>query len=277
MNFGKQLQKRSAPQHRPVAYGSAGGRVGILRCACLMIFISSSALWAIATGVELTGTAAGPEAPLCLWYRQPAKLWEEALPLGNGHIGAMVFGGVPTERIQFNEHTVWTGKPHSYANADAVKALPEMRRLLFEARTLELQGLEKQKQESPALQAEARQLIAAARAKQKKAEDLGMKEFMSEPLGQKAYQPCGDLWIDFNGQNQVADYRRWLDLDSAVATTEYKSGAVTFRREVFVSNPDRALCVRLTASQPGKLDCVVRLSRHRHCKVSALVRIYEDD
>ena len=250
----------ASPSHRSVAYTRAGSRVGILHRACLLLGLSLSALWAAVPGVELTGTAAGPGAPLCLWYRQPAKLWEEALPLGNGQIGAMVFGGVPTERIQFNEHTVWTGKPHSYANQDAVKALPEMRRLLFAARTLELQGLEKRKQESPALRAEAKELIAAARAKQKAAEDLGMKEFMSEPLGQKAYQPCGDLWIDFTEQNQVTDYRRWLDLDSAVATTEYKSGAVTFRREVFVSNPDRALVVRLTASQAGKLDCVVRLS-----------------
>lgn len=227
----------------------------------------------VALGVICSASAGGNEPspihPLTLWYQQAARQWEEALPLGNGHIGAMVFGSVPTERIQFNEHTVWTGKPHSYANAGAVKALPEMRRLLFEARTLELQGLEKQKQESPALQAEAKQLIAAARAKQKKAEDLGMKEFMSEPLGQKAYQPCGDLWIDFNGHSEVTGFRRWLDLDSAVATTEYTAGAVSYRREVFVSNPDRALCVRLTASEPGKLDCVVRLSSpHKESSVS---------
>ena len=217
---------------------------------------------------ELTGKSAAPEAPLSLWYRQPAKQWEAALPLGNGYIGAMVYGGVPTERIQFNEHTVWTGKPHDYAQPGAVKALPEIRRLLFESRTLFLQGLEKHKQASSAL--EGKELIAAARTRQKEAEDLAMKKFMSEPLGQKAYQPCGDLWIDFNGQNEATDYRRWLDLDSAVATTEYKSGAVTFRREVFVSNPDRALCVRLSASESGKLDCVVRLSSpHTNSSVTA--------
>ena len=176
-----------------------------------------------AQDVEFTGNAAAPEAPLCLWYRQPAAKWEEALPLGNGHLGAMVFGGVPTEHIQFTEHTVWTGQPHSYAHPGAAKALPEMRRLLFEGRTLELQGLEKQKeaarleaasqkQEARAKQNEAQELLKAARAKQKEAEDLGLREFMSEPLRQKAYQPCGDLWIDFEGQDQVADFRRWLDL-----------------------------------------------------------------
>jgi hypothetical protein len=99
-----------------------------------------------AQNVEFTGDTAAPEAPLSLWYRRPAAQWEEALPLGNGHIGAMVFGGVPTERIQFTEHTVWTGQPHSYAHPGAAKALPEMRRLLFEGRTLELQGLDKQKE-----------------------------------------------------------------------------------------------------------------------------------
>ena len=99
-----------------------------------------------AQNVEFPGNAAAPEAPLCLWYRQPSAKWEEALPLGNGHIGAMVFGSVPTERIQFTEHTVWTGQPHDYARPGAAKALPEMRRLLFAGRTLELRGLEKQKE-----------------------------------------------------------------------------------------------------------------------------------
>jgi alpha-L-fucosidase 2 len=233
-----------------------------------------------AQNVEFTGDTAAPEAPLCLWYRRPAAQWEEAFPLGNGHIGAMVFGGVPTERIQFTEHTVWTGQPHSYAHPGAAKALPEMRRLLLEGRTMELQGLDKQKEaaqleaanqkpDARAKQNEAKELLKAARAKQKEAEDLGLRDFMSEPLRQKAYQPCGDLWIDFEGQSQVAGFRRWLDLDTAVAVTEYRCGGVTFRREAFTSYPDRALCVRLTSDPPGKLDCVVRLSSpHKKAKVT---------
>ncbi|MFA6560594.1 MAG: glycoside hydrolase family 95 protein [Verrucomicrobiia bacterium] len=207
----------------------------------------------VALGIMVVTAVAqvAPDAPLCLWYRQPAAKWEEALPVGNGHIGAMIYGGVPVEHIQFNEHTIWTGQPHSYAHKDAVKALPEMRRLLFEGRALELQGQ-----------------IKAARAKQKEAEDLAMREFMSEPLRQKAYQPCGDLWIEFDGHNKVTDYRRWLDLDKALAVTEYKCGDVTFRRVVFASHPDRALCVGLEASKPGKLNCVVRLnSLHEKAQV----------
>ena len=80
---------------------------------------------ATALGVHAADVVVAPEAALCLWYRQPAQQWEEALPLGNGSMGAMVYGGVPSEHIQFNEHTVWTGQPHSYAHDGAVKALPE--------------------------------------------------------------------------------------------------------------------------------------------------------
>jgi alpha-L-fucosidase 2 len=193
-----------------------------------------------------------PDAPLCLWYRQPAAKWEEALPVGNGHLGAMVFGGASVEHIQFNEHTIWTGQPRSYAHKGAVKALPEMRLLLFEGRALELQGD-----------------VKAARAKQKEAEDLAMREFMSEPLRQKAYQPCGDLWIEFDGHDKVTDYRRWLDLDKALAVTEYKCGGVMFRRTVFASHPDRALCVGLEADKGGKLNCLVRLnSLHEKAQVT---------
>ena len=194
---------------------------------------------------------------LTLWYRQPAKGWEEALPVGNGHMGAMIYGGVPTEHIQFNEHTVWTGQPHSYAHAGAVQALPELRRLLQEMRKLECEAfqLDSKGESKP-----AKEKLKEALARQKEAEDLGTKQFLSEPLHQKKYQPCGDLWIEFDGHNQAADYRRWLDLDTAMAVTEYKSGDASYRREVLASFPDRTVCVRLTADKPGKLNCVVRLN-----------------
>jgi len=224
-----------------------------------------------AGSVAYAGEAATPAAPLCLWYRRPAAKWEEALPVGNGHLGAMVFGGLPVERIQFNEHTVWTGRPHSYAREGAVKALPAMRQFLFQGREAELEALRKQteaaslaaagqSQEARARQQEARELLRSARARQKQAEDLGAAEFMSQPLRQKAYQPCGDLWIEFEGVEQVAGYRRWLDLDAGVAVTEYQAGGVAYRREVFASHPDRLLHVRLSSDPPGRIDCRVRLS-----------------
>src|SRR6516225_8764496 len=104
--------------------------------------------------------------PLTLWYRQPAKLWVEALPIGNGHLGAMIFGGAAHERIQFNEQTVWTGQPHDYAHKGAYNSLARIRDLLWAG-------------------------------KQKEAEALAMQEFMSDPIRQRAYQAFGDLRIDF--------------------------------------------------------------------------------
>jgi alpha-L-fucosidase 2 len=219
-----------------------------------------------AAELRMTGKADAPQSALSLWYRQPASTWEEALPVGNGFLGAMVFGGVPTEHIQFNEHTVWTGQPHSYAHDGAVKALPEMRRLLQEMRQLELEAY---KIDPKGKLKDAQDKLAAARAKQKETEDIGMKEFMSVPLGQKAYQPCGDLWIDFEGHGSTDSYRRWLDLDTARVATEYKAGGITYRREIFASYPDRAICVRITAGQPGKLNCAVRMSSaHKDAQVT---------
>ena len=223
---------------------------------------------AVASGpsAEISGAAAAPEAPLCLWYRQPAKQWDEALPVGNGIMGAMVYGGAPTEHIQFNEHTVWTGQPHSYAHTNAVATLPKIRALLQEMRAAHRAASKL----DPKWEAKAAQeKVKEARAKQKEADDLAMREFMSEPLKQKAYQPCGDLFLDFAGHDKVSDYRRWLDLDTGVVATEYKAGGVAFRREVLASHPDRAVVVRVTADQPGKLDCVIRLgSAHKDVKYS---------
>jgi len=218
-----------------------------------------------------SGGAAAPPGPLNLWYRQPAAKWEEALPIGNGHVGAMVYGGLPGEHVQFNEHTVWTGHPRSYAHEGAVRALPEMRRLLLEARPWELAGLEKQREaarlhrtatgeEAAGLLREAGNLLKRANANQRAAEKIGMADFMSVPLRQEAYQPCGDLWIDFASPDQATNYRRWLDLDAGVAAVEYQAGGTTYRREFFVSFPDRVLCARITADHPGKIDCVVQLS-----------------
>jgi alpha-L-fucosidase 2 len=188
---------------------------------------------------EITANPTPPQAKWMLWYQQPAKNWNEALPLGNGHLGAMVFGTLPNERVQFNEYTVWTGHPRSYAHPGAVEKLPEIRQLLFDK-------------------------------KQKQAEDLAGKEFMSIPLKQMAYQPCGDLWFDFQGLDKVSNYRRWLDLDTATQTTEYEAHGVKFRREVFISHPDRALFLRISADQPGKITGKVRLtSPHKNSTTTA--------
>ncbi|HEY8995677.1 MAG TPA: glycoside hydrolase family 95 protein [Lacunisphaera sp.] len=172
---------------------------------------------------------AEPVGPLTLWYRQPAVNWVEALPVGNGRLGAMVFGGTAHERIQFNEDTVWTGQPHEYQHDGAAKFLPELRRLL-------------------------------AAGQQEEAHALGMKEFMGVPLRQKTYQPCGDLWLDFAGHAAATDYIRTLDLDSAVVTVHYCVGDTVFTRETFASHPDQVIVMRLTASKPGALTFTAKLS-----------------
>jgi alpha-L-fucosidase 2 len=192
------------------------------------------------TVAALIGVAAAlmgaQPSPLTLWYDKPAVLWTDALPVGNGHMGAMVFGGAVHERIQFNESTVWTGEPHDYAHKGASKSLARIRELLWAG-------------------------------KQKEAEDLAMKEFMSEPLHQKAYQAFGDLLIEMP-EGEVTGYRRWLDLDTGVASVEFTQNGTIFRRDVFASYPANAIVVRLTANKPGRLAFHVTLrSAHANSQV----------
>lgn len=164
------------------------------------------------------------EAPdnLKLWYTKPAQKWTEALPIGNGRLGAMIFGGVENDRIQFNEETLWTGEPNDYAHPGAVQHLDKIRQLLFEG-------------------------------KQKEAEDLAMNEFMSVPLTQKAYQAFGDLNLHFPDQTALTGYKRELDLETAVVRTSYQSNGVNFTREYLASNPDQVMAIRLTADQKKAL------------------------
>ncbi len=162
------------------------------------------------------------QADYQLFYNQPAFTWTEALPVGNGRLGAMVYGGPAQEQIQFNEETLWTGGPHDYSHKGASKYLDEIRQLLFDG-------------------------------KQKEAQDLASEVFMSEPLHQQAYQPFGDLIINFPGHEEYANYTRKLDLGQALVTTSYKVNGVIFTREVFISNPDDLLAIRITADKPAAL------------------------
>jgi alpha-L-fucosidase 2 len=191
-----------------------------------------------------------------LWYPRPAGNWNEALPIGNGRVGAMIFGGVAEERIQFNESTLWTGKPHEYQHEGAVKFLPVLRDLCQESRALwiEAQALD---QQGKRLEAEEKR--RASRAKQKVAEDIGRKEFMSIPIGQKDYQPFGDLRLNFPGHTNATDYRRSLDLDTATAQVSYRVGDAIFTRESFATCPDGVIVSRLTADKPGRLSFTAKL------------------
>ncbi len=166
---------------------------------------------------------------LQLTYETPAKAWTDALPVGNGSLGAMIFGGIETERIQFNHDTLWAGGPQSYSNKGASEYLRQLRQLLFDG-------------------------------KQKEAEKLGMQQFMSDPLRQVPYQPFGDLHLEFPNLGTATQYRRTLDLDGAEAFTVFSVDGTVFRRSVIASHPDGIIAVRIESDQPGKVSFTARLS-----------------
>ncbi|MBK1827637.1 glycoside hydrolase family 95 protein [Haloferula rosea] len=180
---------------------------------------------------EYSDPAAAPSEPLTLWFRKPAALWEqEALPVGNGRLAAMVFGGINHERIQFNEETLWDGVPIDYTNPEALEALPEVRRLLFEGKNNEAKGLAKRK-------------------------------MMGDPYKIKSYQTFGDLFLDFPDTDKVSGYRRDLDLTTAISRTQYTIDGVQFVREVFVSAPDQVIVIHLKADRPGQISFDAEFSR----------------
>lgn len=153
-----------------------------------------------------------------LFYNQPANTWNEALPVGNGRLGAMVFGTVSRECIQFNEETLWTGGPHDYSHPGAAGYLDTLRTLILDGKARE-------------------------------AEKLAMVHFMSVPVRQEAYQPFGDLCIEFPDHEFYTDYQRSLDISKAICRTEYKVNGVTYIREVLASYPDQVIAIKLTTNE----------------------------
>ena len=158
-------------------------------------------------------------ASLRLWYCQPAENWNEALPVGNGRLGAMVFGRVGSERIQLNEDTLWDGYPVDRNNPEALEALPVVRRLIFEG-------------------------------KNEEATELAGEKMMGIPSRIKSYQTLGDLIIDMEHGGESTDYIRELSLDTGIASTKYAVGETVYTREVFSSAPDGVIAVRLDCSEP---------------------------
>ena len=169
---------------------------------------------------------------LKIWFNKPAESWNDALPVGNGRLGAMVFGGIEKEHIQLNEETVWTGKPRWDANPDALKNLPKVRKLLFEGKYSEAEKL---------------------------AQNGILGSFRRDNAS--SYQTLGDLTIDFGQIRGASGYRRELDIEEAVARIFYSADEVNFTREVFSSKPDQSVIVRLSADKTGALTFTVRLSR----------------
>jgi alpha-L-fucosidase 2 len=226
----------------------------------------------VLAGLVLSAVASFAADPPVLRYDRPATAWVEALPIGNGRLGAMVFGGVVEERIQFNESTLWTGRPHDYANEGASAFLQQMRDLLNEGRRM---WLEAEALAAKGRIAEAEAKRKAAKEKQTQAEDLGTREFMSEPIRQKSYQAFGDLRLSFPGHETnrsaggATGYQRGLDLDRAVTYVQYALDGARFTRECLASYPDKVVACRLRASKPGLVSFTARTaSPHASAKTT---------
>jgi alpha-L-fucosidase 2 len=165
-----------------------------------------------------------------LWYKKPADSWEsQALPIGNGRLGGMVFGQVNDERIQLNEETIWTGNPSKTDREGAGMYLKEVRNLLFKGEYAQAQSI--------------------------------VEKDMQGTGGWNTYQTLGDLYIKSIHDGEITDYYRDLDLDSAIAHVSYKAGGITYKREYFSSAVDQSLAIRISCDKPGGVNLSVRLKR----------------
>jgi alpha-L-fucosidase 2 len=173
---------------------------------------------------------AQPSTSNALFYTHPAREWNQALPLGNGRLGAMVFGNVNGERIQLNENTLWMGGPRDTNNPDALKHLAEVRRLLFAGLPVEAYA-------------------------------VAEKHSMGRPFRLESYQSLGDLRLTFEHEGTPADYRLELDIDSAIARLTYRLGNVRYTREVFASHPAQAIVMRVSADAPGRITVSTWIDR----------------
>lgn len=168
-----------------------------------------------------------------IWFTSPAAKWEEALPVGNGRLGAMVFGKNKEERIQFNEATYWTGGPYSTVVKGAYKALPEIQKLVFEGKFLD-------------------------------AHNLFGRTLMGYPVEQQKYQCLANLYLRFNNEDNIQQYKRWLNLETGITTTTYTANGITYRREVLASAPGQVIAIRLTASKPSSISFQANLQGVRN-------------
>jgi alpha-L-fucosidase 2 len=184
-----------------------------------LILLAAIAVTASSSPAQERGTPAGDHT---IWLRSAASQWDHAFPVGNGRMGAMVFGTVNRERIQLNEETLWMGGPRDADNPEARTALPEVRRLLFAGQPREAYALAERK-------------------------------LMGKPWRLESYQSLADLRLNFDHEGEITDYQRSLDLDSAIARVSYRLDGVRYTREVFASHPDRVIVVRLTVDRPGAL------------------------
>lgn len=201
--------------------------LGVSLVGLLLLSIAGRALGA--QSKELTV----PEPRQVLWYTHPADKWENAFPVGNGRLGAMVFGRTDEEQIQLNEETYWSGGPYSTVVKGSYQALPEIQRLIFDGQY-------------------------------RRAHTLFGRSLMGYPVEQQKYQALANLVIKYQSKDPVSEYRHQLDLDTAIATTGYEQNGVHYVREVFASPVDQVIVVRLTSDKPGKISFTAQLRGYRN-------------
>jgi alpha-L-fucosidase 2 len=172
-----------------------------------------------------------------LWYQSPASAWEEALPVGNGRLGAMVFGKYGEENVQVNEDTYWSGGPYSTVVKGGYKKLPEIQKDIFEGKPIE-------------------------------AHRLFGRYLMGYPVEQQKYQALGNIILTFKNEKEVTDYKRWLDLETGITSVQYKANGITYSREVFSSVPDQVIAIRITADKPGSISFTAELRGKRNQTMS---------
>jgi alpha-L-fucosidase 2 len=183
------------------------------------------------------GAEAQSDSLLKLWYLNPARQWVEALPVGNGRLGAMIYGDPCNEIIQLNENTVWAGQPNRNDNPDAKEALPVIRKLIFEG-------------------------------KYKEAQELANRKVISKTSNGMPYQTVGDLRLSFPGHEKYSDYYRELNIENAVETSRYKANNVRYSSSVFASFPDQVIVVRISADKPRSLTFTTSIDRPSKVDIS---------
>lgn len=183
--------------------------------------------------------------PLTIWYNSPASVWEEALPLGNGRMGAMVFGNLQQEHLQLNEETVWAGEPGNNTPKGFKEILPQVRKLIFEGKYKEAEAL----------------ALAVVPRQAPEWNNYGMP-----------YQTVGDLFIEFDHQNEAEYYHRELDIQNAISSVIYEIDGVQYKREFFISAVDQVMMVRLSANKKEKISC----SLHMQSPQNHIVKIVDE-
>ncbi|MBP7473847.1 MAG: glycoside hydrolase family 95 protein [Pyrinomonadaceae bacterium] len=198
-------------------------------CRGLFILILSAASMTAQISQSGSGSrVTGFDPSSYIWFSNPAAKWDEALPVGNGRLGAMIFGGIAEERLQLNEDTYWSGGPNSTVVKGGYKVLPEIQRLVFAERYLE-------------------------------AHNLFGRNLMGYPVEQQKYQSLANLHLFFDHGKDASAYERSLDLRTGISTTTYTANGIRYRREVIASAPDQVIAVRLTADQPGSISLTANL------------------